>query len=155
MDFHTAGEKNHKLANTASKITASVCNQRHDLKLAVANATPMSQRKLAVYGQFDCNFQGGERELTRGEICRLLRNATMLNTVSPPSTSTTTASTTATTTNSSGLNNQGNPVRYIYDERKSRSLYWKQLTQVMFAVAPPGHFLFTSSSFSLPPQNEP
>ena len=149
LDFHTSGEKNHKLANTASKITASVCNQRHDLKLAVANATPMSQRKLAVYGQFDCNFQGGERELTRGEICRLLRNATMLNGVSPPTTSTTTSktasapsvsTTTATTsTNNSSLNHSKNhAIRYIYDERKSRSLYWKQLTQVMFAVAPPG-----------------
>jgi hypothetical protein len=110
VDFHSNGEKN-KLVNTAGKITSSVCFQRADLKAAVSASPPFAQRKLAVYGQFDCNKPDpwGTREVTRGEICRLLRNATITD-----------------------------PTRYLYDQRKSRQQFWKQLTSVAFSVAPAG-----------------
>lgn len=116
LDFHSMGEK--RMANTASKIATSVCTQRSELQAAVSASVPFSKRQLAAYGQFDCALKVRERELTRGELCRLLYNSTH--------------------SSHNNSNRSSSSARYIYDDRKSRPLFWKQLTSVTFAFAPPG-----------------
>ena len=119
LDFHSHGEKNASLGS-AAEVAAVVCAQRSELAAAANASALFAQRRLAAYGQFDCGFVAAAaagdqsyptlwRERTRGDACRWMANESAAH-----------------------------PHRFLFHPRSSRTHFWRAVTQVAFALAPPG-----------------
>ena len=126
LDFHTLAEK--KRGISSDSIANSLCKQRRDIASILSTSLPFSERKLSVYAKFDCLFSAIKsrhiRIMTRGTICKLLESYDQNST-----------------------SNHGNRLIFSPPTRgKGRKMslrdaklsFWSNVSQVRFALAPPG-----------------
>ena len=131
LDFHTMAEKNRKLSY--QQALDSVCSQQKCLTEALSQTLPFLLRTSAVYAKFDCAFLKNKRmrEISRGEICRLLASYNSSKSHNGNGTNT------VLFTDSIQQNSVGKAKAKV-SFHASRSSFWSQVAKVKFAVAPPG-----------------
>ena len=131
LDFHTMAEKNGRLSR--QQALDSVCSQQERLTEALSQSLPFLSRASAVYAKFDCAFLKNKRmrEISRGEICRLLASYNSLGNDSGNCTNT------VLFTDPLHKNPVGKAEAKV-PFQASRYSYWSQVAKVKFAIAPPG-----------------
>ena len=131
LDFHSMAEKDRKL--TYQQALDSVCSQQKSLTEALSQSLPFLLRSSAVYAKFDCAFLKNKRmrELSRGEICRLLASYNSFKNQRGNSTNT------VLFTDSVQQKSIGKAKAEL-SSHASRYSFWSQVAKVKFAIAPPG-----------------
>ena len=131
LDFHSMAEKNRKLSY--QQALDSVCSQQESLTKILSQALPFLSRTSAVYAKFDCAFLKNKRmrEISRGEICRLLASYNSNGNQSRSGTNT------VLFTDSAQQSLKGK-AEVKMSPHASRYSFWRQVTKVKFAIAPPG-----------------
>lgn len=121
LDFHTLAEKNQQLSQ--QQVLDSVCDQRRELSAVVSKALPFTQRLPQIYAMFECDFKKNQRMriITRGAICALLAFDQK---------------------NSTGhiifADSIKNKKDHNLSSQESKLLFWRQVSEVQFVIAPAG-----------------
>lgn len=131
LDFHSMAEKDRSLSY--QQALDSVCSQQESLSKILSQALPFLLRTSAVYAKFDCAFQKNKRmrEISRGEICRLLASYNSNGNQSRIGTN-------AEVFTDSAQQSLKGKAEVKMSPHASRSSFWRQVAEVKFAIAPPG-----------------